>query len=535
MSSYDATAATRRRPPARRAGCTTATSFVDPYEWLRDKQDPDVIAYLEAENAYTERRTGHLRDLTDAIFAEIKARTQETDLSVPTYAHARATAGGATGTTPARSRARSTPSTAAGRRRPTDRHPPERPERDRRASRCCWTATSRPPARTSSPSARSPCPPTAGCWPTPPTSRGDERFTLRVKDLSTGELLPDAIETPPTAWPGPATSHLFYTRADEAWRPVRGAPAPARHRARRPTSTCSPSRDERFWVGVELQPGRRLDRDRRRQQAHLRVPAAARRRPRGRAAGRRAAPPGRGVRRRARRRPAADRAQRRRRGLRAGRGAAGRHQPRAVEAGAPPPAGRPDHRRERVRRPRRRLAAPRRADRACTCSRATRGGGLRRRAPTSRSTSRSTASTPPAGRTTTPTRSGSATTSMVTPGSVYDYDLDTGELTLLKQTPVLDDPTSAPYAPSRLRPGAGLGHRRRRHPGTDLDRPPGGRAAGRLRAGAALRLRLVRDLDRPDLLDPAAVAAGPRLRLRHRPRPRRRRAGPRLVRARARR
>ena len=59
--------------------------FLDPYEWLRDKQDADVIAYLEAENAYTEARTGHLSGLTEAVFGEIKARTQETDLSVPTY------------------------------------------------------------------------------------------------------------------------------------------------------------------------------------------------------------------------------------------------------------------------------------------------------------------------------------------------------------------------------------------------------------------------------------------------------------------
>ena len=59
-------------------------------------------------------------------------------------------------------------------------------------------------------------------------------------------------------------------------------------------------------------------------------------------------------------------------------------------------------------------------------------------------------------------------------------------------------------------------------------------AAGRLRAGAAVRLRLVRDLDGPDLRDLAAVAAGPRHRLRHRPRPRRRRTGPALVRGTAR-
>ena len=58
-------------------------TFVDPYEWLRDKDDPEVISYLEAENAYTEAQTAHLSELSDAIFGEIKARTQETDLSVP--------------------------------------------------------------------------------------------------------------------------------------------------------------------------------------------------------------------------------------------------------------------------------------------------------------------------------------------------------------------------------------------------------------------------------------------------------------------
>ena len=31
--------------------------FLDPYEWLRDKDDPEVISYLEAENAYTETQT----------------------------------------------------------------------------------------------------------------------------------------------------------------------------------------------------------------------------------------------------------------------------------------------------------------------------------------------------------------------------------------------------------------------------------------------------------------------------------------------
>ncbi len=58
-------------------------TFVDDYEWLRDKESPDTVAYLEAENAYTKARTAHLGSLREAIFTEIKSRTQETDLSVP--------------------------------------------------------------------------------------------------------------------------------------------------------------------------------------------------------------------------------------------------------------------------------------------------------------------------------------------------------------------------------------------------------------------------------------------------------------------
>src|ERR1700758_941481 len=58
--------------------------FVDPYEWLRDKADPEVVAYLEAENDYVDQATAHLEPLRQQIFGEIKARTKETDLSVPT-------------------------------------------------------------------------------------------------------------------------------------------------------------------------------------------------------------------------------------------------------------------------------------------------------------------------------------------------------------------------------------------------------------------------------------------------------------------
>lgn len=59
-------------------------SFEDSYEWLRAKEDAEVIAYLNAENAYTEARTEHLAPLRERLFQEVKSRVLETDLSVPT-------------------------------------------------------------------------------------------------------------------------------------------------------------------------------------------------------------------------------------------------------------------------------------------------------------------------------------------------------------------------------------------------------------------------------------------------------------------
>ncbi|HEY6196943.1 MAG TPA: S9 family peptidase [Candidatus Eisenbacteria bacterium] len=57
--------------------------LTDDYAWLRDKQDPKVIAYLEAENAYTDSLTHDQQPLRDHLYAEMLARIQQTDLSVP--------------------------------------------------------------------------------------------------------------------------------------------------------------------------------------------------------------------------------------------------------------------------------------------------------------------------------------------------------------------------------------------------------------------------------------------------------------------
>ncbi|HJP33816.1 MAG TPA: S9 family peptidase [Candidatus Latescibacteria bacterium] len=57
---------------------------VDDYFWLRQRDSPKVIAYLEAENAYGDSLLAHTGSLQEELFQEIKGRIQQTDTSAPT-------------------------------------------------------------------------------------------------------------------------------------------------------------------------------------------------------------------------------------------------------------------------------------------------------------------------------------------------------------------------------------------------------------------------------------------------------------------
>ena len=58
-------------------------TVVDNYFWLREKSNPKVVAYLEAENAYTKTMTAGLTPFQDALYKEMLGRVKQTDLSVP--------------------------------------------------------------------------------------------------------------------------------------------------------------------------------------------------------------------------------------------------------------------------------------------------------------------------------------------------------------------------------------------------------------------------------------------------------------------
>ena len=58
-------------------------TVIDNYFWLREKSNPDVIHYLEAENAYTAALTRDLKPFQEALYAEMLGHIKQTDLTVP--------------------------------------------------------------------------------------------------------------------------------------------------------------------------------------------------------------------------------------------------------------------------------------------------------------------------------------------------------------------------------------------------------------------------------------------------------------------
>ena len=221
----------------------------DDYEWLRDKESPEVISHLEAENAYTAARTDHLADLRQTIFDEVKARTQETDLSVPTRArgywyYGRSFEGRQYGAS-----CRVTVTDPDDWTPPTPAEvSPDQPalpgeelllDLDELAGDGEFFSLG---GSSISPST------TLLAFATDTT--GDERYTIRVKDLATGDLLPDVIEDVHggATWSRDSASFYYVThddswRADKIWRHVLGTAQSADELVFHET-------DERFWVGV---------------------------------------------------------------------------------------------------------------------------------------------------------------------------------------------------------------------------------------------------------------------------------------------
>lgn len=218
--------------------------FLDHYEWMRAKSDPEVIAHLEAENAYVDEQTAYQEPLRRRIFDEIKSRTKETDLSVPVrrgewWYYGRSFEGKQYGV--------HCRCPISG---PDDWNPPvfdehtaipgeqilldENLEADGHDFFAMGAGSVSPDGTILAFSV---------------DTVGDERYTLRFKDLRTGELYPDTITgiAAGLTW-ATDSACVYYTTVDDAWRPD----TVWRHRLGRTghDEQVFNEPDERFWVGV---------------------------------------------------------------------------------------------------------------------------------------------------------------------------------------------------------------------------------------------------------------------------------------------
>ena len=199
---------------------------VDDWYWLNQKDSPEVIAHLEAENAFTDARTAHTAGLREVLFGEIRSHVVETDLSVPTrrgawWYYSRTVEG--------QPYAVSCRLPARG----DDRTPPELdplvPAADEQV---LLDANAEAQGHDYF---------SLGVFDVSPDHRllawasdvdGSEVYRLRWRDLDTGQNLPDVVEAVHygSAWASDNRT-LFYTRVDSArrpyqlWRHLVGTPA----------------------------------------------------------------------------------------------------------------------------------------------------------------------------------------------------------------------------------------------------------------------------------------------------------------------
>ena len=206
----------------------------DPWAWLRDKDDPEVIAYLDAENAYSNAWFADHDAQVEKIFGEIKSRVQETDLSAPVrkdgWWYVTRTEEGASYAIHCRGRSASqaTDEVLLDENREAEGH-----------EYFSVSAFDVNPQHT------------LLAWSS--DTDGSEMYLMRFRDLATGSDLADELLD--TTWGGTAWSAdgatLFYVTADEQMRPC----TVWRHRLGTPQSAdvvVFDEPDERFFVYVDL-------------------------------------------------------------------------------------------------------------------------------------------------------------------------------------------------------------------------------------------------------------------------------------------
>jgi oligopeptidase B len=211
----------------------------DPFFWLRDKQNPEVLKYLEAENRYTETTLKHTHLFQETLYKEMRARIKEEDLSVPErigefYYYARTETG---------------KQYAIYCRKKGGLDAKEEILLDENA-----LAEGLKYFRVGSLSVS----PDHKLLAYSTDTKGDERYLIRIKDLETGQLLPDEIKNSGSsfAWANDNKT-FFYDQLDSAQRPFK---AMKHILGMNPNqdSTIYQENDERFFLEISKSRSRKL-------------------------------------------------------------------------------------------------------------------------------------------------------------------------------------------------------------------------------------------------------------------------------------
>lgn len=220
-------------------------SFVDEYEWMRNKESQDTLDHLNAENTYTEAKTAHLKQLTENVFEEIKSRVKQTDMSVPSrsgdyWYYGRSEEGKEYGFS-----CRIPVSEGQDPWEPPVIPDEGKPEGEQILLDNNALAEGHDYFALGAASVTK-----SGRFLAYSTdTEGDERFELFIKDLETGKLLDDHLTDIfyGATWAG--EDYIFYQKVDDAWRPD----TVWRHKvgtAQSDDVCVFTEADERFRVGV---------------------------------------------------------------------------------------------------------------------------------------------------------------------------------------------------------------------------------------------------------------------------------------------
>ncbi len=177
-------------------------TLVDSYYWLKERENPDVVSHIKAENEYCDAVMAHTAKLQEELFTEMKARIKEEDESVPTrmkgnYYYSK---------------------TVAGKQYvefyrkigSLDAEPQLLLDCNQLAEGKDYFSI--------------------GAYQISPNQRyiaystdtsGSERYNLVIKDLETGELLSDELTDVSSVTWAADNKTIFYTIRDEAWRPYK--------------------------------------------------------------------------------------------------------------------------------------------------------------------------------------------------------------------------------------------------------------------------------------------------------------------------